>query len=251
MLHNRRRDLFGSPSEYLNSPKRRATPPKVTTTRELPKRKEAMDFTDYMAGRELPTFDDILGDDDEEDGEDTERPLTSASLRSRDMDENSSSSDEQSALPSLRKYDQKDTTTTSSATRDPITTPPSSSHPRPISASSSSPSASSTTTTQRKPISRLPLAERQEDYIHSSSSSPTSRALSRSYAPVSPMNNSYSSSSRSSSSLGQARSMSRQDHSSGSDNDTSHKLSMDSEKGIWVVWGIKKTKMLMVQLKIY
>lgn len=233
MLHNRRRDLFGSPSEYLNSPKRRATPPKVTHTRELPKKKEAMDFTDYMAGRELPTFDDILGDDDDEDGEDTERPHTSASLRSRDMDENSSSSDEQSALPSLRKYDQKDTTTTSSATRDPITTL-SSSHPRPISAQSSS------STSQRKPLSRLPLAEKQEDYIHSSSSSsPTSRATKRSYAPS-------SRSRSSSSSFDHARTISRQDQSSESDNNTSNKLSMDSEKGIWVGWGIKKTKMLMI-----
>lgn len=221
LLDHRRRDLFGSPSEYLNSSKRRATPVKVIHKKELPKRKVAMDFTDYMAGRELPTFDDILGDDDG----DEEHGQRSTALRSLDVDENSnSSSDDLSALQALPKHDQKDTI----ATRDPITTATSSSSPAPPN------SASTSSITTAITNARSPLTERQEDPIHTSTSSSTHAAKS-SFVSISPIANaSFSPSpSSSSSSVNNQKHISRHDQSSASDNNTSHNLSMYSEKGIW------------------
>lgn len=219
LLDHRRRDLFGSPSEYLNSSKRRATPVKVIHKKELPKRKVAMDFTDYMAGRELPTFDDILGDDDDE-----EHGQQSTALRSLDVDENSnSSSDDLSALQALPKHDQKDTI----ATRDPITTATSSSSPSPPNSASTSSITTATTN------ARAPLTERQEDPIHTSTSSSTHAAKS-SFVSISPIaNTSFSPSPSSYSSVNNQKQMSRHDQSSASDNNTSHNLSMYSEKGIW------------------
>lgn len=214
----RRRDLFGSPSEYLNSSKRRATPVKVIHKKELPKRKMAMDFTDYMAGRELPTFDDILGDDDEE--EHGQQPTI---LRSLDVDENSnSSSDDLSALQALPKHDQKDTI----ATRDPITTATSSSSPAPPN------SASTSSITTAITNARSPLTERQEDLIHTSTSS-SAHAAKSSFVSISPIANaSFSPSPSSSSSVNNQKHISRHDQSSASDNNTSHNLSMYSEKDI-------------------
>ncbi|KAI9310235.1 hypothetical protein BX666DRAFT_1882589 [Dichotomocladium elegans] len=61
----RRRDLFGSPHEYLSSPKRNGST--YTTGRPAYEEPEPLDFEKYMAGRAPPNLDDLLGDDSEED----------------------------------------------------------------------------------------------------------------------------------------------------------------------------------------